>query len=121
MDCIFCKIVNNEIPSRTIYEDDIVKVFMDVNPNQNGHTLIIPKKHFTDFEDIDDETLHYILKIAKKIKHQLEEKLNSDGTSLCQNNGISEVVKHYHLHLIPNYSEKQDIVDIESIYNKIMN
>ena len=46
---VFCKIINNEIPSYTIYEDEIVKVFLDVNPNHTGHTLIVPKKHYQDF------------------------------------------------------------------------
>lgn len=121
MDCVFCKIVSGEISSYTIYEDDIVKVFLDANPNSNGHTLIIPKKHTLDFESIDDETLNYIFKIAKKMKKLLEEKLNTDGMTLVQNNGLSQVVKHYHLHLIPNYKEETKIDSLENTYNKIMN
>ena len=53
MECIFCKIINEEIPSYTIYEDDKVKAFLDIEPDVNGHTLIIPKKHYQDIEDID--------------------------------------------------------------------
>lgn len=128
MDCIFCKIVNGEIPSYTIYEDDIIKVFMDANPTTDGHCLIIPKKHFKDIEDIDEETLHYILKKAKDIKKLLEEKLNLKGLTFCQNNGISQAVKHYHLHLIPNYDnfyladhiEDKAKGNIEEVYKKIM-
>ena len=75
---IFCKIVNNELPSYTLYEDDIVKVFLDVNPNHNGHTLIVPKKHYQDFFDIDDETLYHVLKVAKDIAKLLKEKLRND-------------------------------------------
>ena len=66
MNCIFCKIVNGEIPSYTIYEDDIVKVFLDANPDVNGHTLIVPKKHYQDLFDIDNETLIHIMDIARK-------------------------------------------------------
>ena len=62
---IFCKIINGEIPSLTVYEDDIVKVFLDVNPDVNGHLLVVPKKHILDIYDMDDETLSYIFKIAK--------------------------------------------------------
>ena len=102
---IFCKIINNEIPSYTIYEDSIVKVFLDVNPNHNGHTLKEPKKHYQDFFDIDEETLHHILKVAKQIAKLLKEKLNYDGLRLVQNNGVLEEVKHYHLHLIPFYQD----------------
>ena len=49
MDCLFCKIINGEIPSYKIYEDDLVYAFLDVNPKENGHTLIVPKKHYTDY------------------------------------------------------------------------
>ena len=66
MDCIFCKIIKGDIPSYTIYEDDIVKVFLDVNPMSPGHMLIIPKKHFENLDDIDIDTLTHINKIAKK-------------------------------------------------------
>jgi len=65
MDCIFCKIINNEIPSFTIYEDDIVKVFLDISPSSNGHSLIIPKKHYTNLVDIDMDTLTHINKVTK--------------------------------------------------------
>ena len=60
MDCLFCKIISGDIPSNTIYEDEIVKVFLDINPTSNGHCLIVPKKHYTNIEDIDLETLKYI-------------------------------------------------------------
>ena len=119
MDCIFCKINNKEINSYTIYEDEIVNVFLDVNPNSNGHTLIIPKKHYLDLQEIDDETLSHILKIARKIQKTLEEKLHIDGLTLVQNNGDVQEVKHYHLHLIPHYKEKQKLKDIKEIYEII--
>lgn len=119
MDCIFCKIIKGEIPSYTIYEDEIVKVFLDIDPKENGHTLIIPKEHYQDLEDIHSDTLSHIFEVAKKIKKLLEEKLNIDGITLVQNNGLSQEVKHYHLHLVPNYSEKQEIISVEEIYKKI--
>ena len=115
---IFWKIINNEIPSSTIYEDSIVKVFLDVNPNLNGHTLIVPKKHYQDFFDIDDETLHHILKVAKQIAKLLKEKLNYDGISLAENNGLGQEVKHFHLHLIPRYHNEEKL-SVEEVYNKI--
>ena len=76
MDCIFCKIIKGDIPSYTIYEDDIVKVFLDVNPMSPGHMLIIPKKHFENLDDIDIDTLTHINEIAKKMHILLKEKLN---------------------------------------------
>lgn len=113
---IFCKIINNEIPSYTIYEDEIVKVFLDVNPVHNGHCLIVPKKHYQDLFDIDTETLNYILDKAKTIGTFLKEKLNCDGLTLSQNNGLGQDVKHYHLHLIPKYNEEEKKT-VEEIYN----
>lgn len=120
MNCIFCKIINNEIPSYKIYEDDVVLVFLDVNPDSNGHSLIIPKKHYTDLNDIPQETLNHIMKIAKNIKKLLEEKLNCDGLTLIQNNGNIQEVKHYHLHLKPYY-EKIEQLSLEDVYKKITN
>lgn len=103
MDCLFCKIVNGDIPSLSFYEDDVVKVFLDINPSSTGHTLIIPKKHYLDLSDIDDDTLKHIMKVARDIKKLLEDKLNIDGITLIQNNGDVQEVKHYHLHLKPYY------------------
>ena len=125
---IFCRIINGEIPSYTIYEDDIVKVFLDVNPKSNGHTLIIPKKHYKDLDDIDLDTLNHIMEIAKKIKKLLEEKLKPSGIMLVQNNGNIQEVKHYHLHVKPHYKDvkshefkkiKENISDPKDIYKKI--
>ena len=73
MDCIFCKIIKGDIPSYTIYEDDIVKVFLDVNPMSPGHMLIIPKKHFDNLDDIDFDTLTHINEIDKKMHKLLKE------------------------------------------------
>ena len=116
MDCIFCKIINGEIPSYTTYEDEIVKVFLDVNPISNGHSLIIPKKHFTDINEIDLETLTHIQKTAKELFPKYKEKLNCDGISLEQNNEYGQLVKHYHLHLIPRY--ENDGIEIISKIEK---
>ena len=119
MDCLFCKIINGEIPSYTIYEDETVKVFLDVNPDVNGHTLIIPKKHYQDLFDIDDETLLHIMDIAKKIDKLLKDKLHTDGLTLVQNNGLKQEVKHFHLHLKPQYKNEGKKLSPEEIYKKI--
>ena len=115
---IFCKIINNEIPANTIYEEEIVKVFLDVNPSHNGHTLIVPKEHYQDLFDIDTEVLNHILKIAKDIAELLKERLNYDGISLCENNGYGQEVKHFHLHLIPKYKSEEKL-PIEEVYNRL--
>lgn len=117
MDCIFCKIISGSIPSYTIYEDDIVKVFLDINPDTNGHTLIIPKKHIVNLSDMDEATMKHICKIAQKMKKLLEDKLHIDGLTLVQNNGCIQEVKHFHLHLKPFYKDQQGIKKVEDIYN----
>lgn len=119
MNCIFCEIANKKIPSKIIYEDDVVISYLDINPDSNGHTLIIPKKHYTDLVDIDDATLSHIMSVARNLKKLLEDKLKIDGLTLIQNNGDVQEVKHYHLHLKPYYNEMQDILPIDDIYNKI--
>jgi len=117
MDCIFCKIINGEIPSYTIYEDEIVKVFLDVKPINNGHSLVIPKKHYTNINDIDLETLTHIQKTAKELFTKYKQNLNCDGITLCQNNEYGQEVKHYHLHIIPRY--ENDGIEIKSNLKKL--
>ncbi len=103
-DCLFCNIIKGEQASYTLYEDDDLKVIMDAFPNSPGHTLIIPKEHYKDLDDIDIELLTKILKKAKDIKKLLEIKLNPESIILVQNNGEAEKIKHFHLHLIPTYT-----------------
>lgn len=119
MDCLFCKIIGGDIPSYTIFEDELVKVFLDINPNTNGHSLIIPKKHFTDIDDINNDTLIHIMDVARYVKKLLINKLNCDGVQLIQNNGDCQEVKHYHLHVQPYYSNKQELLDVVDVYNKL--
>lgn len=103
MDCVFCKIIKGDIPSYTIYEDEIVKVILDINPVNNGHMLIIPKTHYTNLMDIDALVLSHIMATAKDLYKKYKDKLNMDGLSITQNNDYGQEVKHYHLHLIPRY------------------
>ena len=119
MDCIFCKIINGDIPSYKIYEDESVIAYLDINPKANGHALIVPKEHTLDIDTIDNETLMHIMDVARVLKKKLEEKLHTDGLMLVQNNGLPQEVKHYHLHLIPAYKEEQEIIDVEETYKKI--
>jgi histidine triad (HIT) family protein len=118
MDCIFCKIINNEISSYKIYENDMVLCFLDINPLSSGHTLIIPKKHFKDISDIDSEYLSSINDATKYVYNLLVSKLGPDGIRIVQNNGICQEIKHYHVHLIPVYNDMLDM-DIEEVYNKV--
>ena len=128
MDCIFCKIINGEIPSYTIYEDEIVKAFLDVNPVSTGHTLIVPKKHFENIYDMDLETLKHIEMVSQKLGKTLQEKLNADGITRMQNNEYGQDVKHYHMHLVPRYQNDkikfelnlEEILKPEEAFDKIV-
>lgn len=117
MNCIFCKIANNEADAKKLYENDKIIIFMDLNPDSNGHMLVVPKKHITDFTEMDNDTICAINEGAKKMHKLIMEKLNPDGIKLVVNYGELQVVKHYHLHLIPFYKVKQSVKNIDEIYN----
>lgn len=107
-DCIFCKIVNNEIPSYKIYEDDLVYAFLDISPASKGHVLVIPKKHFKDIFEIEENYLERIVVVGQKIAKKMKEVLNIDAVNLFQASGVhaEQSVFHFHLHVIPR--EKDD-------------
>lgn len=117
-NCIFCKIIKKEIPSYKLYEDDKVIVFLDINPESNGHCLIVPKTHFVDVTDIDEKILYHVNKISKEIYNLLKEKFNFIGLKIVQNNGFIQDVKHYHMHLIPVYNNNIRL-SVEEVYKKI--
>ena len=116
-ECIFCKILRGEIPSKKLYEDDKVIVIMDVNPKVDGHALVIPKEHVTDFMEISDELLVHIYKVAREVSKKLMSKLNATALTLGVNYGDSQVVKHFHMHLLPNYEVSTAGKNVEEIYN----
>ncbi len=120
MDCIFCKIVNGEIPSKKIYEDDNVIVIMDVNPKVDGHSLIIPKKHIEDFTKMTDKDYKYVTNTAKVVGTSLMKKLDAKGLTCGINYGESQAVKHFHMHLLPDFliKEKTDRT-VDEIYEII--
>ena len=116
MDCIFCKIANGEIPSRKVFEDDIVMVIMDINPHAKGHVLIIPKKHYEDYTKANDIIAH-MYKVAEKVGANIMNKLDQKGYCMAINYGDAQEVKHLHLHLMP--SNKDTGYDIDEVHKKI--
>lgn len=106
-DCIFCKIANGEIPSKTIYEDDEFRVILDLGPATKGHALILPKNHFADIYELPDETAAKVFILTKKLVKQITDKLHCDGFNVVQNNGemAGQTVFHFHMHLIPRYKD----------------
>lgn len=104
-DCIFCKIAAGEIPSRKLYEDEDFVVILDLNPTSKGHALIIPKEHYANLYEIDEEVAAKAMKLAKKMALKMTDVLGCDGFNLLQNNGESagQTIFHFHMHLIPRY------------------
>lgn len=113
VNCIFCKIAAGEIPSATIYEDEDFRVILDIEPASKGHALILPKEHYANLYELEDEIAAKALVLAKKIITRLTDILGCDGYNIVQNNGTvaGQTVFHYHMHLIPRY--EQDTVDIK--------
>lgn len=127
-DCVFCKIIKGELPSKTLYEDDISKVIMSIDPATNGHLLVLPKTHQVNILDIDEKFISHSFKIIKeKLYPLLKEKLNCQGLTLLENNFLGQEIKHFHIHLIPRYENdnaeikcnKEMISDLDTIYDKL--
>lgn len=106
-DCIFCKLANGDIPTRSVYEDEEFNVIMDASPASKGHVLILPKDHYSDIHEIPAETAGKVMMLAKKMADQLTKNLNADGINIVQNNGeaAGQTVFHFHCHLIPRYAD----------------
>ena len=106
-NCIFCKLANGDIPTRTIYEDESFRVFLDAAPATKGHALIVPKDHAANLYELPDETAAKTLVLAKKMATHMTEKLGCDGFNIVQNNGeiAGQTVFHFHMHLIPRFKD----------------
>ncbi len=112
-NCIFCKIANGEIPSRTLYEDNDFRVILDLAPATKGHALILPKNHYKNLYEIEEETAAKVMPLAKKMAVEITQKLGCDGFNLMQNNNeiAGQTVFHFHMHLIPRYNnDNQNLV-----------
>ena len=111
MNCIFCKIINGEIPCYKVYEDEKVLAFLDISQASKGHTLIVPKTHFANMLECDEETVAYMYKIANKLGNQIVNSLGAKGMNILTN--VNEVagqtVKHFHIHLLPRYNDEDGV------------
>ena len=106
-DCIFCKIANGEIPSKTLYEDEDFRVILDLGPATRGHALILPKEHADNLYELPEDTAAKTFVLAKKMATKMAEKLQCDGLNIVQNNGeaAGQTVFHLHVHLIPRMND----------------
>ncbi|MEK6973410.1 MAG: HIT family protein [archaeon] len=104
-DCIFCKIVEGKIPSAKVFEDSKILAFLDINPINKGHILVIPKKHSENIFDIAEDDLNEVMLAAKKISSALKKATKCTGINLMQGNGksASQVIMHFHMHIVPRF------------------
>lgn len=111
-DCIFCKIANGVIPSKTIYEDADFRVILDLGPATKGHALILPKEHADNLLELPDEVAKNVLPVAKIVAAKMKDKLHCEGLNLVQNNGelAGQTVKHFHMHVIPRYQGDGQVI-----------
>ncbi|QHX36890.1 HIT family protein [Spiroplasma sp. BIUS-1] len=132
MECIFCKIINREMDSKIIFENEHTLAFLDIFPNSNGHSLVIPKKHFEDYEQTDDFYLQEVAKTKKIVSKILKEKLNAKGMNYISNQGSEafQMVFHYHEHIVPKYEKEKgytfkinnqpgDLLDVDEVFEKL--
>jgi len=109
--CIFCEIIKGNIPSKKVYEDDKVLAILDISQITKGHTLVLPKKHFDNFLDIDDEYSNAVFTAAKKVTKMINNAYKPEGFNIINNCGetAGQSVMHFHVHVVPRYN-KEDLV-----------
>ncbi|GAE35679.1 HIT family protein [Halalkalibacter akibai] len=106
-NCIFCKIVDGDIPASKIYEDEHVLAFLDISQVTKGHTLVIPKNHHKDLFELPEETIKNVYAVIPKLASAIKQTYEAEGLNLVNNNGelAGQTVFHYHVHLIPRYGK----------------
>ena len=117
-NCIFCKIVNKEIPSEMIFMDDLIYCFLDIEPINEGHILIIPKRHYLDVDELDKETATRIMDFSIVMTRVIKKIFNPDGYTIMQNGGLFTDFGHYHMHVFPRYIDDEFGWTCKSIDNK---
>jgi len=107
MNCLFCKIVNGEIPSYKVYEDDDFLAFLDINPINLGHTLVVPKNHYANLFDLPTDILARLGLVLQKVGQAVKTGAKADGLNLGMNNepAAGQLIFHAHFHLIPRFQD----------------
>jgi histidine triad (HIT) family protein len=105
MDCIFCEIASKDSEAEIVFENEKFIAFLDINPINYGHTLIIPKVHYDNFLTVPPDELTEMTKLAQYLAGSIKRALKSDGFNIISNNGLSagQSVFHFHYHIIPRY------------------
>ncbi|WP_112180421.1 HIT family protein [Paraliobacillus zengyii] len=106
MDCLGCNLANKLEQAYVVLEDNYVCCFLDHDPYNEGHILILPKNHIRYYDELDDNTANSIMKSAKIITKVMKELYKPDGITICQNGGIFDELTHFHMHVVPRYEEQ---------------
>ena len=104
-ECVFCKVINKEIPANIIYEDDKFLTFLDISPINKGHVLVIPKEHYENFLETPAELLAEMAKVVKKVGEAVRQATGAEGINFGVNNGkaAGQIIFHTHWHIIPRF------------------
>ncbi len=109
MECIFCKIINGDIPKRSLYEDEMCEVIMDAFPATEGHVLVVLKEHVESLDQASYETVAHVAKVVKFISNAMRMALDLDGVTTVENSGLLQEIPHAHIHIIPTYEKQRGI------------
>ncbi|MGE6486961.1 HIT family protein [Paenisporosarcina sp. NPDC076898] len=127
-DCLGCTLANKDLPVQVVFEDEFVCCILDHDPFNEGHTLILPKKHFRFVDEFDTETANAIMKAAQLMSKAIKKIYQPDGITVCQNGGTIDDLTHYHMHVVPRYENQsfasfftEDPWDNEDLKKKLPN
>jgi histidine triad (HIT) family protein len=102
-ECVFCQIIRNQLPASVVYEDEQVIAFLSNRPVNEGHTLVLPKKHYETIYEISEDEVAYLFRVVKRVAHAVNDATGAEGIRVVQNNGwaAGQVIFHLHVHIIP--------------------
>lgn len=132
MECIFCKIIDGEIPAVKVLDEELVIAFMDINPSNQGHMLVVPKRHAENIFEIPESDLAATIKAVKRCANAVKEALKAEGITVLQLNGKAsdQIIPHIHIHIIPRWEndglpvstwemKQGDMKEIQDIARKV--
>jgi histidine triad (HIT) family protein len=120
IECLGCRLANKIQQTNIVYEDEYVTCFLDHDPFNDGHTLILPKKHIVDVDELDNETASAIMRASILLSKALKELFKPDGITITQNGGIFNELAHYHMHVVPRYKNQSfaDFYNEDAVLDK---
>lgn len=106
-DCLFCKLIQGKLPIEKVYEDENTLALLDIHPINRGHTLVVPKKHYTNIHDTPPEDFEHVMKAVQMLAAKIKTAVGAEGINIGINNGSAagQIVDHLHVHVIPRWSD----------------